>query len=105
MKINKELIEKVAKIARLNLNEEEKECLITDFKNILDIFDKIKTVDTNNIDLSVQPIKAENVFREDNVKDSLNLKEVFSHTDHKEKELFKGPRILWYLMKLKNLKN
>ncbi len=94
MKIDKELIEKIAKISRLNLTEKDKEEFIKDFKDILEIFSKINKVDTNNIELSVQPIKIENVFREDKIKKSLDEKEVFLNSEHKEKEFFKGPRIL-----------
>ena len=40
MKIDSELIEKVAKISRLTLNEKEKEDFVGDFKDILEIFSK-----------------------------------------------------------------
>ena len=94
MKIDKELIEKVAKISRLNLSEKDKEGFIKDFKDILEMFSKVNKLDTNNVELSVQPIKIENVFREDKVKKSLDEKEVFLNSKYKEKGFFKGPRIL-----------
>ena len=94
MKIDRKLIEKVAKISRLNLKEDEKDGFIKDFNAILDVFSKIKDVDTSNIEISVQPVKVENVFREDIVKKSLNEKEVFLNSDKTEKGYFKGPRIL-----------
>ena len=94
MKINKELIEKVAKIARVNLNEKEKDEFIKEFNDILDIFSKISKVSTDNIELSVQPVKVENKFREDKVGKCLSEKEVFLNAEHKEKGFFKGPKIL-----------
>ncbi|MEK6936863.1 MAG: Asp-tRNA(Asn)/Glu-tRNA(Gln) amidotransferase subunit GatC [Nanoarchaeota archaeon] len=94
MKIDKELIERVAKVSRLNLKEEEKESFVKDFKDVLEVFSKIGKVKTDNLDLSVQPVKFENVFREDKVEKSLNEKEVFKNTELKEKGFFKGPKIL-----------
>ena len=38
MKIDKELIENVAKLARLELTDKEKELFVKDFKDILDSF-------------------------------------------------------------------
>ena len=94
MKIDKELIEKVAKISRLNLTDKDKEGFIKDFKEILEMFSKVSKVGTNNVELSVQPVKVENVFREDKVGKSLDEKDVFLNSEHKEKGFFKGPRIL-----------
>ena len=48
MKIDKELIEKVAKISRLNLSEKDKEGFIKDFKDILEMFSQINKINTNN---------------------------------------------------------
>ena len=94
MKISRELIEKVSRVARLNLHEEEKELFMKDFKDVLEAFAKIKDVDVSNIELSVHPIKFENVLREDKAEKSLEEKDVFLNTNHKEKRFFKGPRIL-----------
>lgn len=94
MKIDKELIEKVSRVARLNLHEDEKEGFLKDFKDVLDAFSKIKDVNVSNVELSVHPIKFENVLREDKVKKSLDEKDIFLNTKHKEKRFFKGPRIL-----------
>jgi len=38
MKVDKELIEQVATVARLNLDDKEKEQFVKDFKEILDLF-------------------------------------------------------------------
>ena len=94
MKIDKELIERVAKVSRLRLSEEEKKQFINDFKDVLNTFSVISKINTEKIDLSVQPVKVENVFRDDKIKENLSNKDIFLNADHKEKEFFKGPRIL-----------
>ncbi len=94
MKIDRELIEKVAKISRLNLKDEEKEQFIKDFKDIIDTLSKLNKINTDNVELSVQPVRVENVFREDNIEKSLDEKEIFLNAKHKEKGFFKGPKIL-----------
>ena len=94
MKIDRDLIEKVAKISRLTLSEKEKEDFVRDFKDILDIFSRIGKENTDKIELSVQPVKIENVTREDKIGKCLSEKDVFQNTEFKEKDFFKGPRIL-----------
>lgn len=92
MEVNKELIENIAKVARLNLTEEEKMSLEQDMKEVLDAFDKIQEVDTEGVEMSVQPIKIKNSLRNDKEKECLTQEEALSQTNHKQDGYFKGPR-------------
>ena len=94
MKIDKEIIERVARVARLNLSEEEKKEFAGDFEEVLRNFSKIDKVKTEKEEISVQPVKVENIFREDKTGKCLKEKDIFLNTEHKEKGFFKGPRIL-----------
>ncbi|MBN2202964.1 MAG: Asp-tRNA(Asn)/Glu-tRNA(Gln) amidotransferase subunit GatC [Candidatus Aenigmarchaeota archaeon] len=90
--IDKNTIERVAKLSRLNLTEEEIEQFSKDINNILEAFSVIKDVNTEGIEPSFQPLEVKNVFREDKPQESLNQEDALSNSKLKEKGFFKGPR-------------
>ncbi len=94
MKVDKNLIEKVAENARLKLTKKELDEFLSQFKEILDAFSKLDKIDTKNIKPSFQPFELKNVFREDKVKGCLTQEEALRNTIHKKDGYFKGPRII-----------
>jgi aspartyl-tRNA(Asn)/glutamyl-tRNA(Gln) amidotransferase subunit C len=92
MKVDKKLIEDVATVARLELDEKEKEKFVKEFKEILDAFSKIDEVDTSKVKSSFQPVELKNMERKDKVEESLSQEEALSNTKHKKDGYFKGPR-------------
>lgn len=91
MKIDEELIKKVADLARLDLSKEETKSFVKDFKEILDNFSSIDKCDTRGIKPSFQPVKIKNVVRDDKVEESISQEEALSNTEHKKDGYFKGP--------------
>ena len=63
--ITKEEVEKIAKLARLGLEEKEIEKLQKELSSVLDYFDKLKKVDTSKIEPTTHSVIVENVYRED----------------------------------------
>ncbi len=94
MKVDKELILKVATNARINLKEEEIKEFISQFKEILDSFSKLNEVNTNNVKPSFHPIDIKNVLREDVVKGCLSQEEALSNAKNKKDGYFKGPKVI-----------
>ena len=92
MKVDKELIENVATVARLDLSKKEKEKFALEFKEILDAFSVIDKADTKNVKSSFQPVELKNVTREDEVEESLSQEDALANTQHKKEGHFKGPR-------------
>lgn len=92
MKVDKELLENVAKVARLELTEEEKTKFIPQVKEILDSFEILKEVNTDNIKPSFQPIPIKNRLREDIPKSSLSTKNALKNTKLKQDTYFRGPK-------------
>ncbi len=91
-KIDKELIEHVCKIARLALSNEEKEKFVKELEDILSAFRKIDEVDTSDTRPSFHPLEFKNVMREDEPK--VWKWQPLANARHKEKNYFKGPRIV-----------
>ena len=90
--INKELVERIANNAKLNLTDKEKDRFSNELKEIIDAFSKLDEVDTKDVDISLQPVELKNSLREDKSKECLSQEEALSLTEHKKDGYFKGPR-------------
>jgi len=94
VKINKELIEHVAEVARLNLTEKEIEKFSKELREIIELFSKLDEVDTKDIETNLQPVVLKNMLREDAIEKSFTQEEALSLTDHKKDGYFKGPKAI-----------
>jgi len=67
MKISINEVEKIAKLAKLKINEEQKEKIGAQLGNILQYMDKLEQADVRNVDISAgaTEIDTRNVLRED----------------------------------------
>ena len=92
VKINKELIEHIAEVARLKLTDKEKEKFSKELKEIIETFSKLDKVDTKGIETSLQAVELKNMLREDKEEKSFTQEEALSLTDHKKDGYFKGPK-------------
>ncbi|MFH0714729.1 MAG: Asp-tRNA(Asn)/Glu-tRNA(Gln) amidotransferase subunit GatC [Candidatus Diapherotrites archaeon] len=94
VKVDAELLEKVAKLARLNLSEREKKEFLPQFGEILKSFSKLDEVDVEGISPAFQPLPVQNVFREDKAENCLSVEEALSNTKNKKDSYFKGPKAI-----------
>ena len=92
MKVDKELLEHVASLARLKLNDSEIKKFLPQLKEILEVFSKLDEVNTDNVEPSFQPVELKNVTREDKEKECYKKKDVLELIEHKKEGYFKGPR-------------
>ena len=84
-------IERVAKVARIKLNEQERKEYQEYLKSILRAFEIIKKVDTNNVEPSYLPINIKNKMRNDTPKESKG-KELLKLTNLTQDGYFIGPK-------------
>ncbi|MBR9677547.1 Asp-tRNA(Asn)/Glu-tRNA(Gln) amidotransferase subunit GatC [Candidatus Woesearchaeota archaeon] len=92
MKIDSELIKKVAQNARLKLTPAEIKTFTKDFADILEAFKKLDKLKTSGEPVLAQPITKKNVLREDIPKKCLSQQEALKNTKHKQDGYFRGPR-------------
>ncbi|MFH0856399.1 MAG: Asp-tRNA(Asn)/Glu-tRNA(Gln) amidotransferase subunit GatC [bacterium] len=65
--MQKEQIEQIANLARIKLSENEKDKYIKQFSDILEYFEQLKEVDTENIEPLINANLSVNSMREDRV--------------------------------------
>ncbi len=84
-------IEKVANVARIKLNDQEKKRFEKDLKSILEAFEIISKVNTENINPSYLPIEVKNKMRKD-IPEKSKGRELLKLTNLTEEDYFVGPR-------------
>jgi len=87
-------IEKVARLARLELTEEEKATFGNQLEQILNYMEQLNGLDTTGVEPTSHAIPISNVFKEDEVKPSLPRKEVLLIAPDEEDGHFKVPKII-----------
>jgi aspartyl-tRNA(Asn)/glutamyl-tRNA(Gln) amidotransferase subunit C len=87
-------IEKVAKLARLELSEEDKETFGIHLDQILTYMEQLNRLDTTGVEPTSHAISIENVFREDEMRPSCAQEEVLGIAPDEEGGYFKVPRII-----------
>lgn len=90
--ITKETISRVARNARINLNENEIKRLEKELNEILAAFEMIKKVKVGDVEPSFQPFNIKNVIREDRPERSLSVGLALKNAKQKQGNYIKGPR-------------
>lgn len=94
MKISKQEILNVARLARLNLDESLIDKLSEQVGNILEYIDILNTIDTDGILPTTHAISLTNAFREDIVKEHLGSEKALANAPEKEDGCFVVPKIV-----------
>lgn len=94
MKIDLNTIEKVAHLARLEVNEEDKQGLLDDMNNILSFMDKLNEVDTEGVEPLVYMTEEVNVLRKDVVKQVLSRTEALENAPNQDGKFFRIAKVI-----------
>ena len=94
MKITKEDAMKTASLAGIALKEDESEKMAEQLSKILDYFEKISELDTENIKPTNHILDIENVFREDIIKKSITPEEVVKNAPKKLGSFIVVPKVM-----------
>ncbi|MCR5265852.1 MAG: Asp-tRNA(Asn)/Glu-tRNA(Gln) amidotransferase subunit GatC [Cyanobacteria bacterium RUI128] len=86
-------VEHVAKLARLELTEEEKEKFAGQLGDVLKYVEQMNEVDTSNVEPMAHAIDFVNVTREDTVKYEQTKEQLMSNAPDEEDGFFKVPKI------------
>lgn len=94
MSITVKDVEHVAKLARLHLNDAEKEQFTGQLNAILKYAEKLNELDTENIAPTTHVLQIKNVMREDESKPSLPIEKVLKNAPDEEDGQIRVPAVL-----------
>ena len=94
MKLSREEVLHIARLARLGLTEAEVDRLTEQLSNILENFEILQQVDTSDVLPTAQSIALQNVMRDDEVTPSLPANEILANAPRREGDCFRVRAVL-----------
>ena len=93
-RISSDEVKKVARLARLELNESEIEQHAEQLEKILGYIKQLEKINTENIPCTTRAIEVANILRKDEKKEYVNVEEIIDLAPSRENHFFKVPKII-----------
>jgi aspartyl-tRNA(Asn)/glutamyl-tRNA(Gln) amidotransferase subunit C len=84
----------VARLARLNLTDEETELFQKQLGDVLKYAEKLREVDVSRVEVAAHALPIFNVFREDAPRDWFTSEQALSNAPRKANDLFIVPKVV-----------
>ena len=94
MKINRELLDKMAHLSRLEFDQKDAEKMMQDMTEIVDWVEKLKEVNTDGVEPLTTMSHEVNALREDEVKEHLSHSRALGQAPEKDADFFRVPKVL-----------
>lgn len=94
MQVGKEEILHIAKLAALNIREDEIEEYRKNLQDILNFANIVNSVDTDNVSETIGSTNNVNMFREDEIKEFEDKEALLQNAPEKEENMFKTPKVI-----------
>jgi aspartyl-tRNA(Asn)/glutamyl-tRNA(Gln) amidotransferase subunit C len=94
MSIDKETVESVAHLARIDLQPKELDKLARQLQAIVDFIDRLKKLEVKEVATTSHILPINNVFRPDKPVDSLSLQQALMNAPAKKADFFVVPKII-----------
>lgn len=94
MAIEKEVILKLERLAKLKLNKKEREEIGVDLEKILTMIDKLEEIDTSGVEPLVYIHEEVNVLREDKAEGMLETEDGMKNAPKRVDNYFAVPKII-----------
>ena len=87
-------IDHVALLARLELKDEEKELFSKQVGSIIEYVDKLNELDIDDVEPTAHVLPIKNVFREDELRDSLPREKALQNAPRESNGFYRVPKII-----------
>ncbi|UCB42902.1 MAG: Asp-tRNA(Asn)/Glu-tRNA(Gln) amidotransferase subunit GatC [Dehalococcoidales bacterium] len=94
MKLSREEVLHIAQLARLGVSDEDVERAREQLSNILENFEILQSVDTDDIPPTAQSLVLQNVLREDESCDSFPRKDILANAPQEDEDSFRVRAVL-----------
>jgi aspartyl-tRNA(Asn)/glutamyl-tRNA(Gln) amidotransferase subunit C len=93
-KITLEEVDHVARLARLDLSAADKERMRSELDGILTYIDKLRALDTRDVEPTSHAVPVTNVMRDDVERPSLPVQDMLANAPDPHREMFRVPKII-----------
>ena len=91
MPITRDEVVHVAKLARLELTEDELERFAGQLNAILEAVGKVSELDLSDVEPTLHPLELSNIWAEDEPRPSLSVEEALANAPDRENDAFRVP--------------
>jgi aspartyl-tRNA(Asn)/glutamyl-tRNA(Gln) amidotransferase subunit C len=93
-KISLQEVDHVARLARLELSAADKERMRRELDGILSYIDKLRALDTRDVEPTSHAVPVTNVMRDDVEQPSLPQEDMLANAPDRHRDMFRVPRII-----------
>ena len=93
-KISLENVDHVARLARLELSAADKERMRGELDGILSYIDKLRALDTRDVEPTSHAVPVTNVMRDDVERPSLPQEDMLANAPDRHRDMFRVPKII-----------
>ena len=94
MKFDKDSLYKLGKLSKIQIDESKLKSLSSDLGSIIEFIDRLKSIDTENVDPTSNSLDQSLVMREDIALDVNTANEILENAPQKELEFFSVPKVI-----------
>lgn len=94
MKVDNQLVDKVAELAKLEFDAQAKQKMISDMDKILSFVGKIEELDTEGVEPLIYMTQETNMLRNDEVGQHNTKEDALKNAPEKDSDYFKVPKVL-----------
>ena len=88
------MIEKLAHLARLKFNDEEKKAIKNDLQRMIAFVEKLNELDLEGVEPLIHMSDEINVLREDEIKGSISREDALKNAPLHDEKFFKVPKVI-----------
>ena len=92
--VDRDEVKRVARLAMLELKEDQIDKFASQFNEILGYMEQINELDLSNCEAAFHITQLQNVFREDEVKSSMDREVILKNAPETDGESFKVPKVI-----------
>lgn len=94
MLVSIEDVRYIASLARLRFDDSEERVLAEQMSQILGYMDKLRELDTSNVEPMTHVLELSNVFRDDIVKNRMTAGEALQNAPDSDGQFFRVPKVI-----------
>jgi len=94
MEVTEAMVDKLASLARLRFDAEEKTAITTDLRRMIDFVQKMDEVDTSNVEPLLHMSGQQNIFREDVIEGQVSKQEALKNAGLHNADFFLVPKVI-----------
>ena len=94
MIFDKDSLYKLGKLSKIQIDESKLKSLSSDLGSIIEFIDRLKSIDTENVDPTSNSLDQSLVMREDIASDVNTANEILENAPQKELDFFSVPKVI-----------